>query len=117
MEQFKDLEEKVRLAAQQIQHLKSVRMELDQQVAGLQAEKQELQQQVDRLEAGRGQKTAATEELAQLRAERADIRQRVERLVNELAELGLEKDQQKTPRAGNRAGKKAAPAKAVAASG
>lgn len=116
MEQFKELEEKVRLAAERIQHLKTVRLELERQVAALREEQRSLKDRVVELEAGQAGQTAAAKELDRLREERSEIRQRVENLIGELAELDLEKDRPPAPKAKS-TGKKAAPAKAAAAGG
>jgi peptidoglycan hydrolase CwlO-like protein len=116
MEQFKDLEKKIRLAAERIQHLKAVRLELERQLAAMAEEQRSLKDRVAELEAGQAGQEDASRELDRLRSERSEIRQRVETLIGELAELELEKDRPPTPRA-KRDGKKTAPAKTAAAGG
>lgn len=114
MEQFKVLEDKIRLAAERIQHLKTVRLELEQQVAGLREGQRSLKDRVAELEAGQAGQAAAGEELSRLREERSEIRQRVENLIGELAELDLEDDRPAATPA-KRSGKKSVPAKAATA--
>lgn len=116
MEQFKILEEKIRLAAERIQHLKTVRLELEQQVTTLREEQRSLKGQVAELKAGQAGQAAVSSELSRLREERSEIRQRVEKLIGELAELDLEQDRQSAPRAKS-AGKKSVPAKGATAGG
>lgn len=116
MEQFKDLEKKIRLAAERIQHLKTVRLELEGQVAALREDQRSLKDRVAELEAGQAGREDASRELDRLRTERSDIRQRVETLISELAELELEKDSPPTPPV-KRDGKKTASAKTAAAGG
>ncbi len=115
MEQFKDLESKIRAAAARIQHLKAVRLELDQQVAALQDEQRGLKDRVAELETERAGQAAAFNELDRLREERSEIKQRVENLIGELAELDLDEDRPAGGNKMNTAGKKATPAKTAAA--
>jgi uncharacterized coiled-coil DUF342 family protein len=115
MEQFKDLEDKIRAAAARIQHLKAVRLELEQQVAALQDEQRGLKDRVAGLEAERAGQVAAVDELGRLREERSEIKQRVEKLIGELAELGLDEDRPAGETNMKTAGKKAAPANPAAA--
>jgi peptidoglycan hydrolase CwlO-like protein len=116
MEKFKVLEEKIRLAAERIQHLKVVRIELEQQVASLRDEQRGLKDRVAELEAERAGQAASFDELDRLREERTEIKQRVESLINELAGLDLEEApvKKKPATAGSR---KASTAKSAAAGG
>jgi len=90
MEQFKDLEQKVRLAAERIQHLVATRLELEEQVSKLREERRGLRARVKELEAGQTVQSAEVEELDRLREERTEIARRVERLIDELARLELD---------------------------
>jgi len=117
MEQFKELEKKIRLAAERIQHLKAVRLELEQQVASLQDEQRGLKTRVAELESGRDEQAASVKELDQLREERSEIKQRVEHLIGELADLDLDEKRPAGAKTKKAAGKKAVPAKAAAVGG
>lgn len=115
MEQFTVLEEKIRLAAERIQHLKTVRLELEQHVVALQNEKRGLKDRVAELEAEQAGQAASFAELDRLREERSEIKQRVESLIGELADLDLEEPPVKTKPA--KAGGKKTPAAKTAAAG
>ena len=90
MDQFKELEQKVKLAAERIQHLAATRLELEEQVSKLREERRGLRARVKELEAGQAVQSAEVEELARLREERTEIAGRVERLIDDLAALELE---------------------------
>jgi chromosome segregation ATPase len=90
MEQFKKLEEKIRLAAERLQHFKAVRQELEKQVDDLRKERKSLRGRISELEAELKNTATSTTELDHLREERSEIARRVETLIGELSDLGLE---------------------------